>query len=282
MSNVPGSINLGMGTVLIVGSAGMFLRLFLRRSKTPIKMNSPQKWCMIVLLILGISLVTAALWDRQGTRPPPEWATRPLPEAVATQPSQFIPREEWPSEYRQRLESPEFLVKTKALEQSHNGFLKLYGLQRGVARADGWVTITSTGAGFSVAMPGPAADMRVSMPATDGVNVVIDTVEEKGERGVTMGVTCTRRADGKMKDAMESILKPYRAHPDKCEIREIPMAAGTGYDIASRPGKTIIRLRLYEQDGALYSLAAEYPPEHEKDVVADVEKFLDSFVMPGK
>jgi hypothetical protein len=222
----------------------------------------------------GIAVVTvAAFCGWEVIKPPAEWATHPPPEAVATQPSQFLPPEDW---------KPAYLERLRTVVAGREGVdIKVYGMQRGIPRDDGWVTVTSTGAGFSIAMPGPSLDQRMSSHATDGVAVAVDALEHDGG-GLKLRAICTRRADGDLKGGIESLLKPYRAHPEKVTIHEVIMQGRKVYEVRAPSKLGLMRVRFCAGAGTTWVWGAEYAATNETAVATDVDRFLDSFRFPAK
>jgi hypothetical protein len=230
-------------------------------------------------LILVISVVAIAggtvFWTSTkhpaAARPLTTWPA--MPEAITTRPDQFIPEEQWPDAYRQRVR--EGKERLKGIEPQLA--MKLYGLQRGVDRPDGWVKITSTGAGFSVAMPGSSADSRVLVSTAD--NVTMDIVECGALNAKWMAI-CTRGGEEAINKAYAAILKPFTDNPDKCDMHAITQFGYEGYDIFWTATKGEVRTRVFKAKGIIYSLGVDYPNASQKDLSPLIERFLNSLSIP--
>jgi hypothetical protein len=143
-----------------------------------------------------------------------------------------------------------------------------------------WATFAPKGQGFSVLMPGPAAEHQAELKTEAGaVNVTYFVAEDKH---VTYVVSCSKFAKGALKaDTQEKRLDNARdgaleSAGGKLESEKpVKLGPHSGRELLIDGSKAFVRTRIYAMDNKLYQTMAVGSRKHVNG--ADAKKFLDSF-----
>jgi hypothetical protein len=222
----------------------------------------PERNRSVVLTFAIISIMAAGVCVFYAIRKPDH--LDPPSESVKEQPSDFVPMSEWPVDFRAKVDA--------ILTSEAGANYKIHGLQRGLLRDGGWRSLTSTGGGFLIEMPGEAMDLRVLTSASDGVTIAIDVLQTQ-VADLKLRAICLRRADGKVIAEVPTGFAP-RSPSETTEVTLDGMRVEQ-YIVPSAHSR--VQVRRLNADGAVWVWSAEYPTEKEQSLSGDIQRFLYSF-----
>jgi hypothetical protein len=143
---------------------------------------------------------------------------------------------------------------------------------------DGWCEAKSTGGGFAVLLPGRFDDFSQTGVSTNGTKTITYAVGMVTPRGVRYFALAMSSTDGK--ELSRSTLPEMAAKAAKEGTlkgqREVVWNGVRGIELYIQEVKTTLKGRGYDAQGVRYSLTAEFPSNAAPEVLAEVDKFLDS------
>lgn len=141
--------------------------------------------------------------------------------------------------------------------------------------ADGWYEATSTRGGFSVRLPGPFNDFTQTGLSSNGGKIVIHGIGRSTPGGVKYSAALMISVDDKGLPKSQAGDSFARDGTLKAR-REVVCEGVRGIEIHVQEPKSAAKMRGYDVDNKRYTLIAEYPSDANADVLAQVDKFLNS------
>jgi hypothetical protein len=162
--------------------------------------------------------------------------------------------------------------------------LKKHGMvmhrsQAGEPGKDGWCIAKSTGAGFSVELPGRFNDFSHANKAVDGVTMKLDAVGTTILPEMKFSAMAVKRSDGTFMPAkLEDFGKSFEKDGNKVTKRAIEVHGHAGIEVHVKGKKSSAFFRLFRANGSTYQMIVEYPPiVSEESATANAQRFFNSF-----
>jgi hypothetical protein len=141
---------------------------------------------------------------------------------------------------------------------------------------DGWYEARSTDGGFAVLLPGPFNDFTLGGPGTSRGGRAFHVVGLTTPRGVKYLALAMGSAGEPPSSDLVGLAAAAETRGTLAGKQEIVWEGHRGIELYVKKAASSAKVRTYEAGGTRYTLIAEFPPDAEEEVMADVDKFLGS------